>query len=130
MWGEEETGPAVDLSAIGSGVLWGLLLMLVSAMLLGVWDFRAAPSPETEAGRTIVLQVVAAALSGFRAAWLAGRAGILHGLLAGLGLIASAVVVIGVLTDLPTMVSLLKGFIAGGGAGALAGVAAVNLGRG
>lgn len=130
MRGEEGTGPAVDLSAIGSGVLWGLLLMLVSAVLLGIWDFRTAPSPETEAGRTLILQVVAAALSGFRAARQAGRAGVLHGLLAGLGLIAAAVVVVGVLTDLPTLVSLLKGLAAGGGAGALAGIAAVNLGRG
>lgn len=129
MRGAEGTGPAVDFPAIGSGVLWGLLLMLVSAVLLGIYDYRAAPSPEVETGRTLVLQVVAAALSGFRAARLAGRSGVLHGLLAGLGVIAAAVVITGILTDLTSLGGLLRAFVAGGGAGALAGVVAVNLGR-
>jgi putative membrane protein (TIGR04086 family) len=129
MRGAERTGPAIDLAAVASGVLWGMLLLLASAVVLGVVESRFTPSPAAEAARTLFLQAVAAGLAGLRSGWLTGRAGFLHGLLAGIGLVVATALVIGVFTDLPSIVGLAKGLLVGAGAGALAGIAAVNLGR-
>lgn len=129
MRGADGTGPAVDLTALAAGVLWGLLLLVVSALVLGVLDFRFPPAPQAEAGRTLVVQGVAAGLAGLRAAWVAGRGGFLHGLLAGIALIAAAIVLVGIFRDLPGIAGAVRGLLLGAGAGALAGVAAVNLRR-
>jgi len=120
----------VDLTALAAGVLWGLLLLVVSALVLGVLDFRFPPAPEAEAGRTLVVQGVAAAIAGLRAAWVAGRGGFLHGLLAGIALMAAAIVLVGIFRDLPGLMGTARGLILGAGAGAVAGVATVNLRRG
>lgn|GEM_PF-4925890 len=130
MRGADGTGPAVDLTALAAGVLWGLLLLVVSALVLGVLDFRFPPAPEAEAGRTLVVQGVAAAIAGLRAAWVAGRGGFLHGLLAGIALMAAAIVLVGIFRDLPGLMGTARGLILGAGAGAVAGVATVNLRRG
>lgn len=129
MRGADGTGPAVDLTALAAGVLWGLLLLVVSALVLGALDFRFPPEPQAEAGRTLVVQGVAAAVAGLRAAWVAGRGGFLHGLLAGIALIAAAIVLIGIFRDLPGVVGTARGLLLGAGAGAVAGIAAVNLRR-
>ncbi|MEW8977512.1 MAG: TIGR04086 family membrane protein [Symbiobacterium sp.] len=130
MRGAGGNGPAVDLAALSAGVVWGLLLLVVSALLLGVLDFRFPPSPEAEAGRTLVVQGVAAALAGLRAARAAGRGGFLHGLLAGVAVMAAAIVLVGIFRDLPRLVGIVRGLLIGAGAGAVAGVATVNLRRG
>lgn len=119
----------VDLGALASGVLWGLLLMVAAALTLGVLDFWLPPEPQAEAARTLIVQGVAAALAGARSTWLAGRGGFMHGLAAGVGLVAAVTVIIGIFRDLPGILGLARGLAVGAGAGALAGVAAVSLGR-
>ena len=120
----------VDLGALASGVLWGLLLMVAAAVALGVLDFRFPPEPQAEAARTLIVQGVAAALAGLRAAWIAGRGGLLHGLAAGIALIAAVTVLIGIFRDLPGVAGLARGLALGAATGAVAGMGAVGLRRG
>jgi len=118
-----------DWGALASGVLWGLLLMVASALVLGVLDFRFPPEPQAEAARTLIVQGVAAALAGLRAAWVAGRGGLLHGLAAGIGLVAAVTVLIGIFRDLPGVLGLARGLALGAATGAAAGMGAVSLRR-
>ncbi len=129
MRGADSGESLLDVGALASGVLWGVMLMVVSALVLGVLDFRYPPEPQAEAARTLVVQGVAAALAGLRAAWVAGRGGFLHGLAAGVALIAAVTVLIGIFRDLPGIVGLARGLLLGAGAGAAAGIAAVNVAR-
>lgn len=129
MRGSAGTEATLDLSAVGSGVLWGLILLLVGALALGVYDYRLPPSPDSEAMRSLLMQGISAAVAGFYAGRRARRGGVLNGALAGLGLVLSAAMVMGVLTELPGMVGLSKALAVGLPSGAIFGIAAVNLQR-
>ncbi|MFO7274465.1 MAG: TIGR04086 family membrane protein [Bacillota bacterium] len=119
----------VDWGALASGVLWGLLLMAVSSLALGLLDFRFPPNPREEAARALIVQGVAALLAGGRAAWRSGRGRMVHGLAAGVGLMAAVTVIIGIFRDLPGAVGLVRALLLGAGAGALAGAAAAGFSR-
>lgn len=129
MHGEDDAGSGFDLSAVGSGVLWGMMLMLVGALLQGIMAYRSPLSPGAEAFWNYGWQGMGALLSGFMAGRRAGGSGWLHGSIAGAGMALAVAGVMGVLTDLPAMAGLLKGLGGGAGLGALAGIAGVNFGN-
>lgn len=127
--GTEGGEPLFDWGGLASGVLWGLLLMVASSLVLGVLDFRFPPEPQAEAARTLIVQGVAAAVAGLRATWVAGRGGFLHGLAAGIALMAAVTVLIGIFRDLPGLLGLARGLGLGAAAGAVAGIAAMAVSR-
>ncbi|MFZ5816656.1 MAG: TIGR04086 family membrane protein [Bacillota bacterium] len=111
---ERETGSSFDLSAVGSGILCGLILMLAGALFQGIYAYRSPLSPGAEAVWTYLWQGLGALMAGFQSGRRAAGAGWLHGSMAGAGLALTMALVMGVLTDLPTWAALLKG-LAGGG---------------
>lgn len=129
MNGETGTGSSFDLSAVGSGVLRGLILMLAGAMVQGILSYRAALSPGAEQMWVYTWQGLGCLLAGFLAGRRAGGAGWLHGSMSGIGLALAAAGVMGVLTALPGMAALMKGMVAGGGLGVLGGIVGVNFSR-
>lgn len=125
---ESGGGPSLDLSAVGSGVLWGLILMLTGALIQGVMAYRSPLAPGAETFWTYGWQGMGSLLAGFMAGRRAGGSGWMHGGLAGAGLALSIALVMGVLTDLPAMGALLKGLGGAAGLGSVAGIGGVNFG--
>lgn len=121
-----DTGPSFQLSAVASGVLWGLILMLAGALLQGIIAYRSPLSPGAEMAGTYTWQALGALVAGFMSGRRAAGSGWLHGSTAGIGLALAAAGVMGVLTSLPTMAAMLKGLGAGAGLGAVAGITGVN----
>jgi putative membrane protein (TIGR04086 family) len=130
MNGERNAGPSFDLSAVGAGVLWGLMMMLTGSMLQGVLAYRSPLSPGAETVWTYIWQGLGALLAGYMAGRKAGGSGWLHGGMAGAGLAIVAAVVMGVLTAMPGMAGLMKALGGGAALGALAGILGVNLASG
>lgn len=124
----EGEGPSLDLSAVGSGVLWGLILMLLGAVIQGIMAYRSPLSSGAELFWTIGWQALGGLCAGFMAGRRAGGAGWLHGGLAGVGMALAVAGVMGVLTELPSMGALLRGLGAGISLGAFAGIIGVNFG--
>lgn len=127
MRGERGAGLSLELSAVGSAILRGLVLMLVGALILGGYDYMAPLTPAAQAGATWFVQALAVVATGFCSGRRAQGAGWLHGALAGMGLALAAATVTGVLTEFPSLVVLAKGMGLGGLLGALAGMVSVNL---
>ncbi|MFZ5824437.1 MAG: TIGR04086 family membrane protein [Bacillota bacterium] len=125
---ETGSGGSFDLSAVGAGVLWGLMLMLLGALVQGVMAYRAPLSPSAELGWTYAWQGMGALLAGFLSGRRALGSGWLHGAAAGMGLALAAAGVMGVLTALPGLLAMLKALGLGAGLGALAGIVGVNFG--
>lgn len=121
-------GASFDFSAVGSGVLWGLILILVGGLVQGVTSYRTPLSPGVEAVWALGWQAMGGILAGFLAGRRARGGGWLHGGLAGMGTALAVAGIMGVLTELPAMAALLKGLGGGAGLGALAGIAGVNSG--
>jgi|GEM_PF-3343553 len=116
------------MAAIGSGVLWGLLIMLTGAVIQGVWAYKSPLPPGAEETAMLIWQGLGAVVAGFFAARRAAGAGWLHGGLAGCALAMAATAIMGVLTDLPEMLAFARAVGSGAGLGALAGIAGINLG--
>lgn len=127
MRGESGLESSFDLGAVGSGILWGLMLMLVGSLVQGVYDYGSPLSPAAGSSWTYAVQGLGGLLAGFRAGRRARGAGLLHGGIAGAGLALIAALMMGVLTELPAMGALFKSMGLGLGLGAVAGITAVNL---
>jgi len=118
-----------DLRAVGAGVLWGLVIMLVGALMQGLAGYASPLTGRTEDVLTLVWQALGPLVGGFVAARRAAGSGWLHGAVAGLALVLSVASVMGVASALPTLAVLLKMAGIGIGVGALGGVAGVNSAR-
>lgn len=125
---ETGSGGSFDLSAVGSGVLRGLLLMLVGALVQAVIAYRAPLSPGAEMAWNYSWQGLGALVAGFLSGRRASGSGWLHGSAAGMGLALVAAGVMGVLTSLPGLMTMLKALGVGAGLGAVGGIAGVNFG--
>ncbi|HYG57362.1 MAG TPA: TIGR04086 family membrane protein [Symbiobacteriaceae bacterium] len=125
---KEEYRPAVDLRAVGVGIIWGLGLLLGGALLQGIIASGSAMGEGTEAVLRWVLHGASALLGGFLAARRAAGTGWLHGALAGVALMLSIAAVMGSHSALPLLARLLVAAGVGTGVGALGGVVGVNTG--
>jgi putative membrane protein (TIGR04086 family) len=129
MNGGTNTGTGVDLRAVGTGMVWGLGLMVAGALLQGVVAFVKPLEPATLMVMEWVWPAVASLVGGFLAARRADGAGWLHGALSGAALVLSLGAIIGVASALPTLAWLLKMGGVGAGAGVVGGILGVNTAR-
>ncbi len=125
---EEATSGSGTLSAIGSGVLCGLLIMLIGAVIQGIWAYRSPLPVGSEQTAMMLWQGLGALVAGFLSGRRAAGAGWLHGGLTGLAMIMAATALMGILTDLPELAAFGKAVGGGTALGALGGIAGVNLG--
>lgn len=121
--------PAFDFRAVGAGMLWGLGLMLLGAVVQGIVGYSTPLSGKVENWLAMAWQAVGPMVGGFMAARRAQGSGWLHGMLAGIAVVLSVAAAMGVHTALPTLAAVLKLVGIGGGAGALGGIAGVNSGK-
>ena len=118
-----------DIRAVGTGVLWGLGVMALGALLHGLVGYASPLSGRTEDVLTLAVQVTGPLLGGFLAARRAAGSGWLHGALAGLTLVLAIAAVMGIGSALPTLAVVLKIAGIGTGVGALGGIVGVNSSR-
>jgi putative membrane protein (TIGR04086 family) len=126
MNGDSNPSVGVDLRAVGSGMVWGLGLMVLGSLSQGVLDFVSPLGPDTGAVMEMVWPAAGALTGGFLAARRAAGTGWLHGVLAGAGLVLCLGTIMGVASGLPTLAWLLKVGGISAGAGVLGGVLGVN----
>lgn len=129
MHDDSSGGSAIDLRAVGAGVLWGLVLMVVGAIAQLFMGMNSPLSPEMTEWLALLWQVAGGLLGGFLAARRAASSGWLHGAMAGMALVLSIAAIMGVRAALPTLAALLKMAGIGTGAGLVGGILGVNLGR-
>lgn len=123
-----ETGasPGFDFRAVGSGALWGWVVMLIGALLQGLYGYRSPLSAGAEEMMAIIWQALGALISGFLAARRAQGTGWLHGALAGLSMLLGLTLVNGVVAGMPGLAVLAKAAGISAGAGTMGGIAGVN----
>ncbi len=121
------TASGIDLGAIGSGVLWGLGILILGAITQAVMGMSTPLSPAMESVMPQIWQGVGALLGGYLAGRRAAGNGLLHGAVSGIALILSVAAIMGVHTALPALAAVLKMAGIGAGAGALGGIFGVNL---
>lgn len=126
MNGESGAAPALDLRAVGVGVLWGIGTLLLGSVVQGIIGYNTQVA---EAVLPLMWQALATILGGFQAARRATGSGWLHGATSGLALVLCLAGGMGIASSLPSMALLLKMAGIGAGAGILGGIAGVNLGR-
>ncbi|MDB4896999.1 MAG: hypothetical protein JWN15_3261 [Firmicutes bacterium] len=126
MNGESGAAPALDLRAVGVGVLWGIGTLLLGAVVQGIIGHN---SQVGEAVLPLMWQALATLLGGFQAARRATGSGWLHGAISGIVLVLCLAAGMGIASALPSMAILMKMAGIGAGAGILGGIAGVNLGR-
>lgn len=111
------TGPAFRPGAVGAGMLWGLAVLLVGALINSVGSsLGAIPPALAETVMPLVWQGVGALVGGYVAGKRAASIGWLHGALAGMAFVLSLAAIMGVGFALPALADLLK--VAGVGLGA------------
>ncbi|HEY3368483.1 MAG TPA: TIGR04086 family membrane protein [Symbiobacteriaceae bacterium] len=129
MNGESGAAPAFDLKAVGMGIIWGLVVLIVGSVVQGVVGFSTPLSPQAVQTLGLAWQAAAGLLGGFGAARRASGSGWLHGAVAGMALVLAVAAVMGVSSALPTLAVVLKMAGIGTAAGMMGGIAGVNVGR-
>lgn len=129
MRSDSGAAPALDLRAVGIGVIWALVVLVLGAFVQALVGLR---SPLSESGMQVMTlgwQVLAGLFGGIQAARRAAGSGWLHGALAGAALVLVVAAIMGISSALPGLAALLKMAGIGIGSGAVGGIAGVNLGR-
>lgn len=126
MHGDSNLPRGLDLRAVGMGMIWGLVLMLI-AVLAGTVVGSVAPSWQGSQTVTLVCQALGAFVGGFVAARRGQAVGWLHGAVAGALLALSLFGVMGIgMDDFPGLAAFLKVMGGGTALGMLGGVLGVN----
>jgi putative membrane protein (TIGR04086 family) len=127
MHGDVRSGAGFDGLAVGAGIVWGLMIVVLGGLAQGIASgLGFSPSAGTELVMTLLWHGIGAFVGGFLAARRAGGMGWLHGALSGAALVLSIAAVMGVREALPELAALLKFAGLGTGAGVLGGMLGVG----
>jgi putative membrane protein (TIGR04086 family) len=130
MNGDSRIGAGVDFLAVGAGIVWGLLIIVMGGLAQGIASgLGFSPTAATELLMTLLWHALGAFVGGYLAGRRAGGLGWLHGALSGAALVLAIAAVMGVREALPELAALLKFAGIGTGAGVLGGIFGVNAAR-
>ncbi|MDF2629172.1 MAG: hypothetical protein K0R39_3003 [Symbiobacteriaceae bacterium] len=121
--------PGLNMRAVGTGMVWGLALMLGTAILQSVLAAMAPLNEGTLGLLSLAYRGLAALVGGYVAARKASSWGWVHGATAGTALVLSLFAVSGVWWALPTLADFLKIMGVGSLMGSLGGVVGINSGN-
>ncbi|BDG60059.1 TIGR04086 family membrane protein [Caldinitratiruptor microaerophilus] len=121
---ESATG-GVAGRAIWDGLVTGLTVMAVCALVLALVAWRLPVTPRTLQVLGVAAQLIGGLAAGFLSGRRAGAAGLVNGLLTGVGLAVLLTLLGGVAASFPAVGALLRRAALLAGVGALGGVAGV-----
>lgn len=121
--------PGLNMRAVGIGMIWGLALMVGTAILQAVFSAISPLSEGTVSLLALAYRGLAALVGGYVAARRASSWGWVHGAMAGTALVLSLFAVMGVGWALPTLADFLKMMGVGSLLGSLGGVVGINSGN-
>jgi putative membrane protein (TIGR04086 family) len=125
----DQLSGGISPAAVGRGLLWGLAALVGGGVALGLVGYRTPLDPATEEWLRWGWHSAAALLGGFSAGRRATGSGWMHGALSGAVLVLAVAAIMGIASGFPPAGALLRLLGVAMVAGALGGIAGVNLRR-